>query len=87
MAVNIDVFQANNPKAGCNVFIIGNQALVMDHFNHLREFLVVIAGHFFQYVPKCRFKPDCSAVPMNSETSFLGGKLIDLVRRTCSKHL
>ncbi len=32
MAVDIDVFEANNPQAGCNVFIIGNQALVMDHF-------------------------------------------------------
>ena len=42
MAVNIDVFQANNPKAGCNVFIIGNQALVMDHFeiSAMRRYLL-----------------------------------------------
>ena len=42
MAVNIDVFEANNPQAGCNVFIIGNQALVMDHFeiSAMRRYLL-----------------------------------------------
>ena len=85
--INVDIFQADDAQARGQVFVVGDQALVVDGLDQFRQRDLLVGRHPFKDVPERPFQAQGRAVAVDSKAALFRDELLDLIGRAGIEHM
>ncbi len=87
LGIDIQILETDDPQTGGEVFIIGDQAMIVDALDQLRQHQFLLRGHQLQDTPKGLFQSDRGRVAVDAKAPLFRDEFRYLVRGAGIEHV